>query len=359
MDFSQYGTPTEEWVEFLKSHSEAAGFMPDKENRTPAELQAQVNVLIAQQSRTKLQASGLWNVVESEDYTVAGRDGNTISLRCYRPKAAVATGKPLPAYIYFHGGGFLFGNLESDEPMCVAWAHALSIAVVSVNYRHTPQASGLAAWHDAIDAFEWIAGHASTTLGLDPSSLTVGGISAGAALAAAVAVHDARTARDGGTPPRLRGQVLAIPSLMQDLPTDLFADRAKTSPVQCADAALLNEDWLGYFLGLLHVDTDVPRDHPTWNPGLVEEELLPYVPRTAVLVSGGDPLRDQGLLYATRLKEAGAKTKVHIFQGLPHGFYNFEQLSATKRWEEVMHESIRWAGANEGDWFVEASPQQP
>lgn len=54
-----------------------------------------------------------------------------------------------------------------------------------------------------------------------------------------------------------------------------------------------------------------------------------------------------------------AKTKVHIFPGLPHGFYAFEQLPATKRWEEVMRESIRWAGVNEGDWFVEVSPQQP
>lgn len=306
MDFSQYGAPSEEWVEFTKSHPEATGFMPDKESQTPAELQARVNAMTTHLSKSKLEASGLWNVVESEDYAVAGRDGNAIPLRRYRPKAAAATGKPLPAYIYLHGGGFLFGTLESDEPLCVAWAHALSIAVVSVNYRHTPQASGLAAWHDAIDAFEWIADNASSTLGLDPANLTIGGISAGAALAAAVAVHEARTARDaGGSPPRLRGQVLAIPSLMQELPAHLFADREKTSPVQCAGAVLLNKDWLGYFQGLLRAGTDVPRDHPTWNPGLVEKELLPYLPRTAMLVAGGDPLRDQGLLYATRLKEAG------------------------------------------------------
>lgn len=302
MDFSQYGTPSEEWKEFAKTNPLAIGFMPDKENTPPAELQAQVNEAVKGMNKAKLDESGLWNVVESEDYVATGRDGNDIAIRRYRPKAA--NGKTLPTYIYFHGGGYIFGSLDADEPLCVAWAHTLSMAVVSINYRHTPQASGPSAWHDAIDGFEWVMSNTSK-LGVDPAKITVGGISAGASLAAGVTVHDVRKSRETGSPLRVKGQILAIPVLMQEVPYHLFADKEKTSRVQCAGSAVLSKDWLDYFTGMLHANTDVPLSHPTWNPGLTEMELLPYMPPTAFLVSGADVLRDDGLFYATRLKEAG------------------------------------------------------
>ncbi len=301
MDFSRYGNPSREWAAFEKSHPEAIKLIPNTEAYSPAELQAVGNAATAAASKTKLEQSGLWKVVESEDYAATGRDGNAIPIRCYRPKTA--RGKTLPAYIYFHGGAFMFGTLEADEGLCVAWAHALSMAVVSINYRHTPQVSGLAAWHDSIDAFEWIMSSAST-LGLDPAKVTVGGISAGAMFAATVAAHDVRRARDAGSRPRLAGQVLATPALVQEFPYRLFADREKTSPVQCAGAAVLSRESYDGLLALVHTNTDVPLDHPTWNPGLTEAELLKNMPRTAILVSGGDVLRDEGLMYASRLRDA-------------------------------------------------------
>ncbi|KAI5861230.1 alpha/beta-hydrolase [Durotheca rogersii] len=356
MDFSEYGTLSEEWVDFEKNNSEAAGWTLDIGGGDPVKLQAQGNIMTAAMGRAKLERSGLWAVVEFEDYTATSRDGYAIPVRCYRPKAA--RGRTLPAHVHYHGGGYTTGDLETDECYCVAWAHALSAAVVSVNYRHTPQVSGLVPFHDAIDAFDWIAGHAAA-LGADPERLTVGGISAGGGLAAAVVVHEVRQALAGGAAARVRGQVLAIPNVVQEFPFERFADRGRTSLVQCAGSPLLPKIFYDYMVGLLRAGHDTPANHPTWNPGLVEDEVLRSIPPTAMLVCGSDLLRDEGLMYASRLRDAGVPTKVHIFDGMPHGFYLFDQLASTTRWEEIVRESTRWAGSKEGEWFVEVPPQKP
>ena len=302
LDFSQYGTLSKEWMEYQEANPDLVRAVPDLQSTPPAELQAVVNAMVAEATKAKMEKSGLWNVVESQDHFVTGRDGSAIPLRCYRPKRL--QGKTLPVHVYHHGGGFIFGSLESEEPMCAAWAHQLSMAVISVNYRHTPQVSGLAAWHDGIDAFEWIARN-TTTLGVDPGRITIGGISAGGAIAAAVGVHEVRQAKEAGTTPRFKGQVLGIPTLFQEVPYHMFVDKEKTSRVQNADKPILHKESLNYFFELLRKDTDVPLDHPTWNPAFTEKEVLQHMPRTVILANGADTLRDDALVYATRLQDAG------------------------------------------------------
>ena len=303
LDFSRYGTTSEEWKEFERANAELikSFSMSHSKSTDPADIQAAMNRLGEEGSKSRLEKRGLWDVVEAQDYSVAGRDGNAIPIRCYRPKASGQ--KTLPVYIYYHGGGYFVGSLETDEWMCVTWAHELSIAVISVNYRHTPQVSGLAPWHDSIDAFEWIADNTST-LGVDPERITVGGISAGGSLAAAVATHDVRKAIAAGTTPRIRGQVLAIPVLFLDFPYHLFASKEKVAHFQNANSAILGQADMDYICELLRKNSDVPLDHPTWNPGATEKDVLQHMPRTAIIASGSDVLRDHPLLYAHRLQDA-------------------------------------------------------
>ena len=304
LDFSQYGTLSEEWKEFEKANQELlkAFSVSPTETGGPIEIEERLNNAAGKASKARLEKLGLWKVVEAQDYDVTVRDGNTIPIRCYRPKGLRE--KALPVHIYYHGGGYFVGSLETDEFMCVAWTHELSIAVISVNYRHTPQVSGLVPWHDSIDAFEWIAGNTSS-LRINPRKITVGGISAGGSLAAAVAVHDVRKAIEAKTPPRISGQVLAIPILLQDFPYDLFADKEKTSYSQNANVAVLSRSDMDFVVQLLRMNSDVPPDHPTWNPGATEKEVLQHMPRTAILANGSDVLRDHALVYTKRLQDAG------------------------------------------------------
>ncbi|KAI1415463.1 alpha/beta-hydrolase [Hypoxylon sp. FL1857] len=354
MDFSQWGQPSKEWLTFAAANSVLLSL--SNEGLTPLQQQEQANKTRSTLAKHLVQTTGLSKLVTTQDHVVPTRDGQFITVRSYRP--VLLGSQPLPGYVYFHGGGFIFGSLETELFNCSWLAHALSITVVHVCYRHTPQIKGLTPWHDAIDGFEWIASY-TESLGIDASNLIVGGTSAGGSLTACVVQHELRRARESGTTNRIKGQVLGIPTLVnwKAFPYELFANKEKTSLIQCKDAAILNEKRLIQFSNLLGDDVD-PADR-TWSPGLVDEEELRGIPQTAFLVAGWDPLRDEALWYAKKLKNAGVKTNVHIFPGLPHAFMTFLQLPSHKRWNEALLGCLRWAAADEDGWVVELPPVMP
>ncbi|KAI0160857.1 alpha/beta-hydrolase [Hypoxylon sp. FL1284] len=354
MDFSRWGQPSKEWLAFVAANPEVVA-RPD-DDLPPLVQQEKINIARATVSKTLVTATALDKLVVTQDHVVPTRDGSSITVRSYRP--ILLGSQTLPAYVYYHGGGYMFGGAETEVFNCSWMAHALSISVVHVVYRHTPQVSGLTPWHDALDGFEWVTAH-TESLGVDPSRLMVGGLSAGANLTASVVQSELRRARETGSPCRVKGQILGIPNLVQSkaFPWHLFADKEKVSIVQCADAAVIPKHRIKLFTELL--GNDVDHADQTWSPALAEEDDLRGMPPTAFLISGWDPLRDESLWYAGKLKNAGVRTKVHIFPGLPHAFSSFRKLPSHRRWNEVLLDSLRWAMADDDGWIVEWPPVMP
>lgn len=168
--------------------------------------------------------------------------------------------------------------------------------------RHIHEAKHLTQHHDALEALNWILDHAEA-LGGDISKLVLGGISSGANLAASVTQH-LFASREGDRAVKLKGQVLVVPWLIQPdvFPYHLFADAEKTSLVQNSEALGLPTARLKWLAGLVEKEYI---SNPLLNPALADDGVLHSLPKTAIVVAGGDPLRDDGLLYATRLKQAG------------------------------------------------------
>lgn len=178
--------------------------------------------------------------------------------------------------------------------------------VVHICTRHVHEAKHPLPHQDAWDATKWLLVHASIHGG-DVGDIVIGGVSSGANLAAYVAQQFSTLSaaiHNGTNAVRLKGQVLMLPWLIQPdaFPYDHFVKKSKSSLIQCADALGLSTARLEWLSSLLQAEdiTDL-----TINPALVDDEVLTSLPKTAILVAGGDTLRDDGLLYATRLEKAG------------------------------------------------------
>jgi acetyl esterase/lipase len=185
---------------------------------------------------------------------------------------------------------------------CASVATALDIMVVHPCPRLVHEVKYPTTHHDAWDAIEWILEHAGG-LGGDLSNLVIGGVSSGANLAAYVTQQFSALGKGTGIV-RLKGQVLVVPWLVQPeaFPYHLFVDANKTSLFQCSEALGLSTERVKWLSGNLEAD-DIS-DTPI-NPPFANEKVLSSLPKTAIIAAGGDPLRDDALLYATRLKQAG------------------------------------------------------
>lgn len=195
-DYSQYGGASEEFTALLAT-------LPSPSEQTPIELQALNNRVREDASAEEMRV--LASKVIIQDHTIPTPDGYDLEARTYRPASAPKDDK-LPIYIHFHGGGFLFGTLSSEDATCTRIADETGVVVLNVNYRHTPEWVYPAAWLDAEESFDWAAANA-TSFGGDPEQIVVGGISAGGHLSTALAQKLVREGRNGS----LKGQVLMIP----------------------------------------------------------------------------------------------------------------------------------------------------
>jgi acetyl esterase len=239
--------------------------------------------------------------VHTRDLQLPGL-GGPLSVRAYRPLDA-ANAQPLPALVFFHGGGWVIGDLETHDVLCRSLCHLAGCAVFAVDYRLAPEHRFPAAFDDALLATQWLAQHAPE-LGIDALRMAVAGDSAGGNLAAGVSL----VLRDAAKL-KLVAQVLVYPV------TDL---RCNTKSYQTlGQGYLLSAADMLYFRG--HYLEDL-KDCSDWraSPLLAADhrDLAPAL----ILTAGYDPLRDEGQAYAQRLVEAGNTVEHICFEGQMHGF---------------------------------------
>ena len=229
--------------------------------------------------------------------------------RIYTPRKLRKTNGLAPCLVFFHGGGWVIGNLDSHDVVCRMLAHEGELIVISVDYRLAPEHKFPAAADDTITATKWVAANAGQ-LGIDAGHLLVGGDSAGGNLAAVVAL----AARDGDGP-NLAGQVLIYPA------TDFAMKHPSHSEPETS--ILLTHSVIKWFCNhYLNGAADI--DH--WKASPARAKTLTGLPPAYVLTAGADPLRDEGAEYAARLKEAGVPMTYRHFPGQFHGFFTMGKL---------------------------------
>ena len=237
--------------------------------------------------------------------------GGPIPLRVYRP-AGAASGTALPALVFYHGGGWVIGDLDTHDVQCRQLAAEAGIVVVAVDYRLAPEHKFPAAVDDAWAASRWVAAHASE-LGVDPRRIAVGGDSAGGNLAAVVAL----LARDAGNAPAIALQVLFIRSPI----SPASRSRTATSPTAIssrATACLVQNHYL-----------KSSSDADDWRASPLRASSLAGLPPALLITAGFDPLRDEGAAYAARMTEAGGRVDYVCYGGMIHGFMPMGKLIDT------------------------------
>jgi acetyl esterase len=233
-----------------------------------------------------------------------------IPLRLYRGNG-VDKGRPQPALVYFHGGGWVIGDLESHDQLCRALANAIPSIVVAVDYRLAPEHKFPAAPEDAIAATRWIAENAGR-LGIDAGRLAVAGDSAGGNLAAVVSLD----ARDRGVP-RLVHQVLIYPGTDMRMGWPSLERHAQQLPLTRAGM----QWFVGHYLGN-------ESDKNDWRASPLLARSLENLPPALVITAGFDPLCDEGEAYAEALRKAGVVVAHERFEGQIHGFVSMGRIIA-------------------------------
>jgi acetyl esterase len=229
--------------------------------------------------------------------------------RIYTPRKLRKSNGLAPCLVFFHGGGWVIGNLDSHDAACRTLAHEGDLIVISVDYRLSPEHKFPAAVEDAIAATAWISSNA-LALDIDATRLMVGGDSAGGNLAAVVAIH----ARDSGGP-KLAGQVLIYPG------TDFRMTHPSHSEPETS--ILLTHSVIRWFRD--HYLSG-PADVDDWRASPARVASLAGLPPAYLLTAGADPLRDEGNEFATRLKDAGVPVTYRTFPGQFHGFFTMGKL---------------------------------
>ena len=249
------------------------------------------------------------DVAEVADLEAAG-PGGPIPLRLYRGQGA-SKSQPQPALVFFHGGGWVIGDLESHDQVCRALANAARCIVVAVHYRLAPEHKFPAAVDDAIAATRWIAASAAS-LGIDAGRLAVGGDSAGGNLAAVVALD----ARDRGGPP-LKLQLLIYPATDMSLEWPSHERHADQLPLRRATMQWFVEHYL----------RDA-KDKDDWRASPLRATSLQNLPPALVVTAAFDPLGDEGEAYARALADAKVQVVHERFGGQIHGFLNMGRIVA-------------------------------
>jgi acetyl esterase len=241
-------------------------------------------------------------VYRIEDRRISG-PGGEIPVRIYTP----AGEGPHPVLVYYHGGGFVAGSLDTHDSICRMLANDAAAIVVSVEYRLAPEHRFPSAVEDAYAALEWVA-QAAGELHADPARIAVGGDSAGGNLSAVLTL----LSRERGGP-ALVHQLLIYPAVSLDLRT-LFP-----SMTDNAEGYLLTLDAIRWFYSQYLPDAEAA-EHLYASP--LREPDLTGLPPATVITAHYDPLRDEGEAYAKRLQEAGVAVTYKCYEGMIHQFFN-------------------------------------
>lgn len=258
--------------------------------------------------------------VATEDRLITRRDGGELRLRLYRP----ASPGILPAILYVHGGGFVLGDLATEDDRCAFYARDAECVVVSVEYRLAPEHPFPAAYEDCVDALRWLHAEAAS-LQVDVRRLAVGGNSAGGAIAAAIAL----ASREEDVPPLVH-QLLINPVLDCRSQTASMATFTSTPGWNRDQNIVMWEQYLG---------TSEADDRAA--PALAAD--VAGAPPMSLWIAEYDPLRDECYEYAARLMAAGVSVGISQYPGTIHGFDGYRM---TKLGQRALHDQItalRWA----------------
>ena len=234
------------------------------------------------------------------------RDFDAGGVRCRLYRSSTADNAPL--LIYYHGGGWVIGDLDTHDDICRKLARDAKCSVVAVDYRLAPEHPAPASHEDCIAATKWIFANAKS-LGVDPNRIAIGGDSAGGNLAAVVSMH-------AGVKPVF--QLLVYPA------TDMRMGQA--SHRENAQGYLLTEDSMKWFMGHYLQGDEEKKHEPLYSPLLSDDAMLKKSPPTLVITAEYDPLRDEGEEYAARLNAAGVQASVVRFRGQIHAFFGMSEL---------------------------------
>jgi acetyl esterase len=285
-----------------------------------------------EQARAKMQALLAANPVPVEPiYRVEDRHipgvVREIPVRIYTPEG----NPPMGVLVYFHGGGWVLGDLESHDRVCRALANSAGCVAVSVDYRLAPEHVFPAAAEDCYAATKWVAENAAS-LGADPARIAVGGDSAGGNLAAVVSMMS----RDRGGP-SLVFQLLFYP----------VTDSAMDTPSQkefASDGYVLSRADMEWFWNN-YVDSSAEKTNPYASP--LRAKNLAGLPPALVLTASHDPLRDEGEKFAQRLISSGVKVTCTRYEGVTHGFVSFaDALDKGKEGQRQASDALRVAFAH-------------
>ena len=223
----------------------------------------------------------------------------TIPCRLYRPSAQTNLG----LLVFFHGGGWVIGDLNSHDGVCRSLANKSGHAVLAVDYRLSPEHKFPAAFDDCVTALQWAYNNAAS-LGIDNTRMAVGGDSAGGNLAAAVALTEVVP---------LKFQMLIYPAV----------DMRMESPSinENANAPILTKSVMTWFVDH-YMNSDADRLNMSASPIVASDELLKRMPPAIVITAQFDPLRDEGEAYGKRLVENGVSATITRYNGAFHGFFN-------------------------------------
>lgn len=234
------------------------------------------------------------------------RDFEAGGVKCRLYRSSDSTSAPL--LIYYHGGGWVIGDLDTHDDICRKLARDAGCSVVAVDYRLAPEHPAPAALDDCIAATRWIFSNAAT-IGVDPARIAIGGDSAGGNLAALVSLH-------AGVNPVF--QLLVYPA------TDMRMDYP--SHRENAQGYLLTADSMTWFIGHYLQGDERKKHEPLYSPILSDDGTLKKSPPTLVITAEFDPLRDEGEAYAARLAAVGVPTSTVRFNGQIHAFFGMSEL---------------------------------
>ncbi|MEN0654306.1 MULTISPECIES: alpha/beta hydrolase [Hyphobacterium] len=244
--------------------------------------------------------------------------GHTIPARLYLPENAPETG---PLCVFFHGGGYALGGLDSHDRVCRRLCAMSGVRLLAIDYRLAPEHAFPAAYDDSLAAFDWAAGEGAAELGADPSRLAVAGDSAGGGLAAAVA--QARRAQ-------IRFQLLIYPLLQL---AEVRKDKLKAF-----EGHILSAKTLEWIRDKYVADPALVRD-PRCSPLFCDD--LHGLPPAYIAAAELDPLLAEGRAYADKLAAFGVPVDYHLGRKLPHGYFNMTRtLPVAKRLIDKVGEKL-------------------
>ncbi|KAH8115030.1 Alpha/Beta hydrolase protein [Phellopilus nigrolimitatus] len=337
--WAHYSAKSEEWLQILAQHPEVslmAKLPPSVTDGTESELTWRKRICV-ELPRQSVEAAGApVGITVKEPLVPVSNPSGEIAVRVYTPESQ-DSGETFPAFLNIHGGGYCFFTLDVNEIKCREFCSTYRAVIVSVEYRLAPEYKWPVGLNDTYTALKWLASNAPS-LCIDPKKgLIVSGASAGANFACTVAQ---RARGDPELKGKITGQLLQVPQTCWRNVDQGYPEKYKDQLLsfdQNKDDPILHPALFKLFMDAY----PGPSTDPEMSPLLAE--TLAGLPPAYMQVAGGDPLRDEGLLYAQRLEEDGVPTKIDIYPGMPHGFdTNFPQLSASAKWRADLESGVRW-----------------